>query len=199
SGTGIREAESPRRALGPRREAHLRRRRAPRGRQTRALSEASSWSSSRLPRQRVAKDGEEDLVPGTDRARYRSGDLGDADALAVAHGHFRHAQPLSQRSDLHLHRPAKIPITHADALQRIETNRPERPEVRVAVPIDEMHQEAGELVTEARLRQQRALLALPEHSRTDHQVGLPFFDRRYERRQLVGMVAEVSVHEHDDI
>ena len=73
--------------------------------------------------------------------------------------------------------------------QRIEANGAERAEIGIAVSKQDPDQEGGELVAEALMRLQRALLGLAQRAGTEDEIGASFENRFQQAGSFARIVA----------
>ena len=143
----------------------------------------------------VAQDGAQDLGRRAHRARDGAAHLAAPDARAVVDGNLGHAQPRPPRLDLHLDRPAVVPVPHVEAGEGGAGDGAEGPEVAGAGPDEQVHERHAEPRARHRVPGMASGRGAPAGARADHQVPPGRRDGPDDVRQLSGMVAVVAVEE----
>ncbi len=145
------------------------------------------------------EDRPQDLPPRPQRPGHRPGNLRDADSFPVRNRHLGVTHSGPRGLDLHLCGPAEVPVGHLEPIEGLPADRTERPQVGHLETVEPPDQPRGQRIAEPRLRQQRTGLPVTESPRSDDELRTSRENRRHDLGQLLGMIAEIAIDEHDDL
>jgi len=148
--------------------------------------------------QPIASDGQQDFCAGFDRTTDRAANLTDANSSSILGRNLGSAKLGLCGFDLHLNRPAKIRVAHPKRTKRAVSDRPKWTQVRIFASKQYSHQKASQLVTEKALGRHRTRLSPTQKARSQYKVKTILSDRLNQLRKLLGMIAVISIEEHND-